>query len=583
MMSVETPVLIVGAGPAGLTTALALTEYGVDHLLIERHFGTAHTPRAHIVNQRTTEIMRHLGVEEELKAVSSPHEALRHSVWYTTLNRPELARRECWGTERFQYAQYTAASPCPLLNCPQTRFEPMLVEGLDARGSHVRFGHEFVAMKKDGDVWVSTVRDRGDGSLYEVRSEYVVGADGARAQVLGDLGLDVEGQAGLFHAANIWFRADLTKYFAHRHGVLMWNVHPGPQPPLGLGTFICTDPFKEFVLVRFYDPAKEDLTQLSKDEAVSYIESAVGEPVEDVEILGVAGWQVNAQVAPVYGRDGAYCAGDAVHRHPPTNGLGLNMSVADGFNLAWKLALVHRGLAGPGLLDTYSTERQPVGAAGVARAITSLQDAAAFREAVGLAEGMTEEEGWRALDVLNDPTPEGDERRAALRKVLDHTDYRYNALGLEVGYQYETGALVPDEPPRPRQGGDPVLDYERTTRPGARVPHARLERDGVPLSSLDLVEGLRFSLMVGLDSDHWTDAAEAVGAALGVEIAVHRIGGDGILDPYFEWADSREVGHDGAVLVRPDRHVAWRSTSKPEEPAAALERAMRAVLHRQDA
>lgn len=156
-------------------------------------------------------------------------------------------------------------------------------------------------MERDGEYWLSSVRDRRDGSTYQVRSKFVIGADGARASVLNLLGPDVDGQAGLLHAANIWFEADLSWYFEHRPGVVSWNVHPGPQPPLGLGTIICHDPFREFVLVRFFDPEKEDLAQMTDEEALAHMERAVGEPVEDVEILGIAGWQVNDQVASTYG------------------------------------------------------------------------------------------------------------------------------------------------------------------------------------------------------------------------------------------------------------------------------------------
>lgn len=580
MRDAQTPILIVGAGPAGLTTALALTEYGTPHLLIERYPGTAHTPRAHVVNQRTVEIMRHLGVEDDLKAVSSPQESMRHSVWYTTLNRPEVARYECWGTERHLFAKYMDASPCTLVNCPQTRFEPMLVNALRERGGEVAFGHEFIATQRDGDGWISTIRDRSDDSTYRVRSTFVIGADGAKANVLDEIGLDVEGEEGIFPAVNIWFRADLSKYLARRAGILSWNVHPGPQPPLGLGTLICMEPFSEFVLLRFSDPDGPDFRDMSDQEAIGFIEAIVGEPVDEVEILGISGWVVNEQVAPVYGRDGAYCMGDAVHRHPPTNGLGLNMSVADGYNLAWKLALVEQGLAGRGILDTYSAERQPVGAVGVARAMRSLREAARIPEALGYHEGQSEEDGWRALEVLKAPTPEGDQRRTALRAALANTDFRFNALGLEVGYQYEAGALIREAGDRRSEELDPVLDFEQTTRPGARVPHARIERDGVPLSTIDLVDGLQFSLLVGGDADHWSDAAASVTAQLGIDVAVHRIDGHGILDPYFEWADARQIGHDGAVLVRPDRHIAWRAASKPDNPTGALLGVLQTILDR---
>ena len=230
-----------------------------------------------------------------------------------------------------------------------------------------------------------------------MRSQYVVGADGARSRVLDQAGLTVEGPDDLARAANIWFRADLSRYLAHRPGVLTWNVMPGPLPPLRLGTLICHKPFTEFVLAFMYDPEQVSLDALGTGELTERIRAFVGEDV-DAEILGVAGWQVRAQIAPAYAAGRVFCMGDAVHRHPPTNGLGLNMSIADAYNLGWKLALVLAGRAGAALLDSYSAERQPVGAQGVQRAITSLQEGAAVEAALGYEPGQPAEAGWKALE-----------------------------------------------------------------------------------------------------------------------------------------------------------------------------------------
>ena len=196
-----------------------------------------------------------------------------------------------------------------------------------------------------------------------VRSRYVIGADGARSKVAEQAGLHLEGPTDLARAVNVWFRADLSPYLAHRPGVLTWNVMPGPLPPLRLGTLICHKPFTEFVLAFLYDPELTAVEDMTQEELAARIDAVVGEHV-DAEILGVAGWQVNAEVATSYQRGRILCMGDAVHRHPPTNGLGLNMSIADAYNLAWKLALDLDGRAGPALLDSYTHERQPVGAAG---------------------------------------------------------------------------------------------------------------------------------------------------------------------------------------------------------------------------
>ena len=228
----------------------------------------------------------------------------------------------------------------------------------------------------------------------------------------------------------------------------------------------------------------------------------MGEDV-DAEILGVAGWQVRAQIAPAYAAGRVFCMGDAVHRHPPTNGLGLNMSIADAYNLGWKLALVLAGRAGAALLDSYSPERQPVGAQGVQRAITSLQEGAAVEAALGYEPGQPAEAGWKALNTLYEPGPAGDERRDALRKAIELSNYQFNAHGIELGYRYRSDAIVDDGSPDPTPARDPQLYYQPTTRPGARVPHARLERDGVPVSSLDLVDDLGFALLTGPGGEAW--------------------------------------------------------------------------------
>ena len=578
----DVPVLIVGGGPAGLATSLALSHYGVRHALVERHPGTAHTPRAHIVNRRTVEILRHLGVEDRFNAVAIPQELMRNNLWVTSLAGREIIRSETWGTSARIAGEYQASSPCPMANCPQTVFEPMLVDAIRDAGGDPRFSHELETLEQDDDGVTCTVRDRDTDELISVRSRYVIGADGARSRVLQLAGLSVEGPSGLAHAANIWFEADLNRYLAHRPGVLTWNVMPGPLPPLRLGTLICHKPFTEFVLVVMYDPAHDDLSEITTDDLVRRVHAAIGDDTVDATIKGTAGWQVNAQVAPVYSAGRVFCMGDAVHRHPPSNGLGLNMSVADAYNLAWKLALVLDGRAGPGLLDSYTAERQPVGAEGVQRAITSLDELAAVDAALGLEPGQSEEEGWAALDALDEPGPDGAQRRQRLRAAVALTDYQFNAHGLELGYVYASSAVAIGDEPAPEPAPDAHLHYRATTRPGARVPHARLERDGMLISTLDLVDGLGFALLTGPGGQPWADAAADVAARTGIPITVYVIGRGtgGPADPYGEWAERREVDCDGCVLVRPDRHVAWRYPRLDASAHHALQAAMHNILAR---
>ncbi|HEY2095720.1 MAG TPA: FAD-dependent monooxygenase [Pseudonocardia sp.] len=575
----EVPVLIVGAGPAGLATSNLLSRYGVRHVLVEKHLGTAHTPRAHIVNQRTVEIFRHMGIEERLLAVATPREQMANNVWHTSLAGRELARIWAWGTGPDRSADYRAASPSPMANAPQTRLEPVLLDAArEHREADLRFGHELVSYTQDVDGVSALVRERATGDTYRLRCAYLVGADGARSQVVEQAGLPIEGESGLGGAVNVWFEADLTEYLAYRPGVLYWHAAPGTPFLTGAGTLICHKPWTEFVMVIAYDPATETVPHTEKF-AVARIRQIVGDDTINPKIKGFATWTINHQVAARYQDRRVFAMGDAVHRHPPTNGAGLNTSIADAFNLAWKLALVIHGQAGAGLLDTYTRERQPVGRLVVDRAMRSATEMAEVHLALGFSPGQSEEDGQAALRGLDQPGPAGEARRAQVRAALELMNYQFNAHGFELGYRYREGAVVSDGTPEPVPARDPELYYHPTTWPGASLPHAWLDRDRRQVSTLDLVSGTHFSLLTGLGGEGWAEAATAATHATGVAVDVHNIGTqDGPVDAYGDWAALREVGSSGAILVRPDRHIAWRAEEYTPQSAQRLTEVLREVL-----
>ncbi len=297
MNEISVPVLIVGAGPAGLATSLLLSRYGVAHMLVEKYPGTAHTPRAHIVNQRTVEIFRHMGIEDRLLAVGTPQHLMSNNVWSTSLAGLEVARLQTWGTSPDRAADYRKASPSPMTNCPQTVLEPLLVAAIIEAGvCDLRFNHEFLELRQDDSGVTATIRDRSAGQDLTVRSQYLVGADGGRSRVLDQAGLTVEGDAGLAEAANIWFAADLTRYLSYRPGVLYWNVSPGTDFMVGAGTLICHKPWSEFVMVIMYDPNRETISD-REDYLVGRVHKVIGDSSVEVTLKGFALWQINCRAS----------------------------------------------------------------------------------------------------------------------------------------------------------------------------------------------------------------------------------------------------------------------------------------------
>ncbi|MDT0446462.1 FAD-dependent monooxygenase [Streptomyces johnsoniae] len=573
---IRVPVLIAGGGPAGLAASLALSRYGVHHLLVNRHLGTAHTPRAHLINQRTGEILRDLGVEDRVLASAVPGEAMANHVFMSTFAGPEVARIDAYGNGQDRVGAYRAASPSPLCNLPQHLLEPILVAAIEeACVGELRFGHEFVSLEQDEHGVTAVITDRLSGHEYVVRADYLIGADGARSRVLRQLGLDLEGHTGVARAVTTWFEADLSRYAAHRPALLYMGAVPGHDPADGR-VFVSLRPWHEWLHLTFPPPTQE--VDENDHEAVrAGIRESIGDPSVDITIKNVSAWEVNSAVAPRYARGRVFCVGDAVHQNPPTNGLGLNSAIADSFNLCWKLRLVLDGLAGPGLLDTYEAERQPVGRQIVDRAFRSMLDLMGIPQALGFADGQSAQEQWHLLETLHDETPEAEKRRAALAAATAAIHGQANAHGVELGYRYRTGATVPDHTPEPVQDRDPELYYRATTWPGARLPHAWLENGRRRCSTLDVTGHGRFVLLTGPGGERWHEAARDAALLTGLHVTVRGIGTrGGLRDPYGTWADLREVEASGAVLVRPDGHVAWRAADSGH--AGELPQVMATIL-----
>jgi 2,4-dichlorophenol 6-monooxygenase len=276
-----------------------------------------------------------------------------------------------------------------------------------------------------------------------------------------------------------------------------------------------------------------------------------------------------------------FCVGDAVHRHPPGNALGANTSVQDSHNLAWKIAAVLAGQAAPSLLETYSAERAPIARQIVKRANQSPRDWGKFYAALGLTDAGDVNDMTRQIDVRKDNTAEGQRRRAALVEAMDFKNYEFNTHGHDMGQFYESDAIVSDGSKLPEPRRDPQLYYEQSTVPGSHLPHAWVGDHKVKFAMMDIAPYSRFTLMTGIAGQPWEDVAEKVAAELKVPLAAVVIGpGRDVTDLYYDWAKVREIDESGALLIRPDKHVAWRVMTMPADPYSALRDALARILGR---
>ncbi|MDJ1006200.1 MAG: FAD-dependent monooxygenase [Paracoccaceae bacterium] len=577
----ETDVLIVGTGPAGASAAALLGRLGVKALLVNKYGWTAPTPRAHITNQRTMEVIRDMGLEDEVHKWAVPNDLMGENTICASLAGEEFGRIRTWGTDVRRRADYDECSPTSMCDIPQNYLEPILVKSAALDGTKVRFDTEYLGHTQDADGVTAQMRDRLTGAEFEVRAKYMIGADGANSQIVEDLDLPLEGKMGLSGSINMLFEADLTEYVAHRPSVLYWVIQPGSDiGGLGIGVVRMVRPWNKWLAIWGYD-VEQGPPEIDEAFATKIVRNLVGDQDLPVKIEGTSTWTVNDMYATKLQKGRVFAAGDAIHRHPPMNGLGSNTSIQDSFNLCWKIAMVLKGQADPSLLETYTTERAPVGKQIVGRANKSLGDFPPIAMALGLPKAKSVDEMYANMAARKESTPEAEAQRTALRDAIAGTDYVYNAHGVEMNQRYDSPAIVSDGS-EPEVFVDEELYHQASSRPGAPVPHAWVyHADGTPVSTKDLCGKGRFALLTGLGGEAWRDAAAAVAEAYGVEVEVYLIGpGQALEDHYGEFAKLRGTTDSGALLVRPDYHVAFRAQAISATASEDLVGAMGKVLGR---
>ncbi|MBY8338489.1 FAD-dependent monooxygenase [Streptomyces spinosirectus] len=533
--TLRVPVLIVGGSLVGLSTSLFLGRLGVRHLLVERHAGTSIHPRGRGNNVRTMELFRVAGVEQGIRRAAATL-ADNHGILQTpTLvgDAGEWLFKEIdpgGGLARF--------SPSGWCLCSQNDLEPVLLDQAARLCGELRFNTEMMSFDSDPTGVTAVVKSRETGEHTTVRADYLVAADGPRSPVREQLGIGRSGPGDLFHNVSVTFRSRaLADVVGERRFIVCYLTNPDAD-----GALLPVDNRENWVFHAPWHPEHgETLEEFTDERCIEHIRRAVGVADLDVEITGRAPWHAAQRVAERYRSGRVFLAGDSAHEMSPTGAFGSNTGIQDAHNLAWKLAAVLGRWAGEGLLDSYDAERRPVAEATSARA--------AVRSAEHSHPGFTPP-----------PGAGGGPQRGILNVAL--------------GYRYPQGAVV---------GADPAAavvpeNLDLSGEPGSRAPHLWVRREEERVSTLDLYERTPVLLSDAGDPSGWHRAAVRLAQRIPVPLTSYRVGtgtgADLVTDGDADWAQAHGVTRGGAVLVRPDGFVAWRSAG----PVADAETVLHEVL-----
>jgi len=556
---VDVPVLVVGAGPVGLTASLLLSRQGLAHHVVDRRPGPHRAPQAHVVNPRSLEIYRQLGLDTaRLRRMATPRADGGHVAWGITLAGEELGRLPY---ER-QGDDVRAVTPEPIINLSQHLLEPVLLEAVGAAGAGVDWRREWRSLAQDETGVTSLVHDLDRGDHYEVRSRWVLAADGAGSPVRRAIDIPMVGPDRLQSFVMIHFEANLRALVRDRPAILYWVMDPE-----WMGSFIAHDIDRTWVFMRPFDPDTDPIESYDLARCAAVVRHAIGRDDVDLVVRTVSVWHMTSQVAAAYRAGRVLLVGDSAHRFPPAGGMGMNTGIQDAHNLVWKLRLVDQGRARPGLVDTYERERLPVAQQNAEQSLVNAVRMLASIGELGLGDEVATSRARLAALVAS---AKGRER---IHEVIEAQREHFDMLGLQLGFSYESGAIVPDGTAAPILA-NPVSDLVPTARPGSRMPHAWIDHSSVRRSSLDLVAGEGFTLFAGPDGGAWAEAARPPGAA---QVRVVVAGRD-FHDPDDAWRRACGIERDGALLVRPDQHVAWRAAVAPHDRAAALTAAIAALV-----
>ncbi|MCJ1353703.1 MAG: hypothetical protein MMC33_003690 [Icmadophila ericetorum] len=552
----QTPVLIVGAGPVGLLTALNLARYGIKCTLVERNVEPTRWPKMDITNCRSMELLKQMGLAEKLREIGVPIEYSFDVILSAGLNDEDIPGKTLakWSLPSPKQWQQTIASKNdgtqpsePYQRSTQTILEKLLRE-ICAKTPEITtlIGWKFDSLQEDDQGVCSILTEVATGTIRKIQSKYLLGTDGPASNVRKAIGVKLEGQALPLKAVLVHFKSnDLTRIQSQGQFWHIFFTHGG--------ILICQNekdiwtahlPFPEDVDVSNFDP-KEIVYQVLGGNIAPY-------PIKIDEIFVHSTWKPSLYVADRYRSVSGkvFLAGDSAHQNIPTGGYGMNTGLGDAFDISWKVAAILKGFAGPALLDSYEIERRPVGERNVPRSGLHMQQHIVVSEWVRAATPGA---------LTSKDSEEGSQLRAKINGHYTTNDGENKEFGVELDYRLEGSPVInldtPTDPPSTPPPWNP-RSYTPSTHPGHRAPHIFLSNGKTPIFSL---YGLWFTLVDFTSERHVSRIFTNAAQELGVPLKVVRL----LNEPNVRRLWERDV-----VLVRPDGFVCWRGVASVGEGEA---------------
>ncbi|MFT4570771.1 MAG: putative polyketide hydroxylase [Hyphomicrobiaceae bacterium] len=557
MKQIKAPVLVIGGGPVGLWTALHLAALGVRSILIEKHPETSHHPKASYFNTRTLELLQDLGIAEEFYASAMFPDGVS---FYTNMRGHRLGSLQIGDNPEYLKA-VMGATATPGCVSSQVILESILKRHADENDLiEVLFGHEKLSLNQAGDGVDVRVLNRDTGEEMMVQASYVIACDGVHSSTRSECGRKLVGPPAFGHIINIYIEADIESLVEEKNQALYWIATPSATGVfIGLGG----DRQKWCFNTPYFPQRGETPEDYSEQRCLDLVHKALGTDQLEVRVLAIGPWVLCGQVIDEFRDSRVFFGGDAAHLNIPTGGFGLNTGMQETHNLAWKLAGVLEGWAPEAILDTYHQERRPIAVFNVEK---SRENAVRIRD-TGAVLGEPDPE----IKEIEDDTARGrairEQKGQAIIEQADH----FLFLGQEIGFGYWDSPIVTsDGTPHYAEAhcvDNAVSTYVSNARPGARAPHCWVTTKDAPETPQSILRqyGREFVLLCRGEGSGWADTVtDAVG---NIPLVVHSVGPPGsehsLIDINEQWSEFYGIADTGAVLVRPDGHVCWRTTEAP--------------------